>query len=79
MADALAASTTRQQELDLAREAARVARDAALTARDDQVETVIDTVVSAANTGKLGDGKIFVYEVENVVRIRTGEQGDAAL
>jgi nitrogen regulatory protein PII len=47
--------------------------------RDDQVETVIDTVMAAANTGKLGDGKIFVYEVENVVRIRTGEQGDAAL
>jgi nitrogen regulatory protein PII len=47
--------------------------------RDDQVETVIEAVVSAANTGKLGDGKIFVYDVENVVRIRTGEQGDAAL
>ena len=47
--------------------------------RDDQVDPVIECIISAANTGKIGDGKIFVYSVENVVRIRTGEQGDAAL
>jgi nitrogen regulatory protein PII len=47
--------------------------------RDEQVEPVIDRIISAANTGKIGDGKIFVSTVENVVRIRTGEQGDAAL
>jgi nitrogen regulatory protein PII len=47
--------------------------------RDDQVEAVIDAISGAANTGKIGDGKIFVSSVENVIRIRTGEQGNAAL
>ena len=47
--------------------------------RDDQVVNVIEAISNAANTGKIGDGKIFVSAVENVVRIRTGEQGDAAL
>ena len=46
---------------------------------DDQVDAVIDAVIEAAKTGKIGDGKIFVSSVENVIRIRTGEQGDAAL
>ncbi len=46
---------------------------------DDLVEKVIEAVVSAARTGKVGDGKIFVYPVENAVRIRTGETGDKAI
>ncbi len=46
---------------------------------DDLVEKVIEAVVSAARTGKVGDGKIFVYSVENAVRIRTGETGDKAI
>ncbi len=43
------------------------------------VESVIDAIVRAARTGRIGDGKIFVSEVEQVVRIRTGETGEAAV
>ena len=44
----------------------------------DQAERVVEAIQSAANTGKIGDGKIFVYELEKVLRIRTGElDGDA--
>ena len=43
------------------------------------VESVIDAVVRAARTGRIGDGKIFVSDVEQVVRIRTGETGEAAV
>ncbi len=46
---------------------------------DSIVEQVIETVRNAANTGKIGDGKIFVYPVEQVIRIRTGESGSEAL
>ncbi len=46
---------------------------------DEQVERAIDAIVQSANTGKIGDGKIFVYPVDDAVRIRTGEQGEAAL
>jgi nitrogen regulatory protein PII len=46
---------------------------------DDLVEGAIEAIAKAAHTGKIGDGKIFVEEVERVVRIRTGEEGDAAL
>lgn len=46
---------------------------------DDLVESAIDLIIKAARTGKIGDGKIFVYPVEQVVRIRTGETDDAAL
>ncbi len=46
---------------------------------DDLVDQVIDTVSKAANTGKIGDGKIFVVGLEQAVRIRTGESGDEAL
>ena len=45
----------------------------------EQVEQVIDTIVAAAQTGKIGDGKIFVLPVENVVRVRTGERGQEAI
>ena len=46
---------------------------------DDRAETVVQTIVRAAYTGKIGDGKIFVLEVEDAVRIRTGEHGSEAL
>jgi nitrogen regulatory protein P-II 1 len=47
--------------------------------RDGMVEKVIDAIVRAARTGNIGDGKIFVSEFSEVVRIRTGERGDAAV
>ena len=47
--------------------------------QDDQVDAVIDAIVRAAHTGKIGDGKIFVTTLEQVLRIRTGETGDVAL
>jgi len=46
---------------------------------DGIVEQVIEAVRNSANTGKIGDGKIFVYPVEQVIRIRTGESGPEAL
>ncbi|HFC52933.1 MAG TPA: P-II family nitrogen regulator [Gammaproteobacteria bacterium] len=46
---------------------------------DDLADQVIDTISRAANTGKIGDGKIFVTALEQAVRIRTGESGDEAL
>ncbi len=46
---------------------------------DDQVDAVIEAVCNAANTGKIGDGKIFVAALEQSIRIRTGETGDEAL
>ncbi|MCB2115811.1 MAG: P-II family nitrogen regulator [Rhodobacteraceae bacterium] len=46
---------------------------------DDMVETAIDAIVSAARTDKIGDGKIFVSPVEQVIRIRTGETGEDAI
>jgi len=46
---------------------------------DDLVERVIEAVVGAANTGKIGDGKIFVLPLGEVVRIRTGERGASAV
>jgi nitrogen regulatory protein PII len=46
---------------------------------DDRVDAVIDAIIDAAKTGKIGDGKIFVTNLENVVRIRTSESGPSAL
>jgi nitrogen regulatory protein P-II 2 len=46
---------------------------------DDRVETIIEAVTKAANTGKIGDGKIFVTSLEQVIRIRTGESGNDAI
>jgi len=46
---------------------------------DEQVETALEAIQKAAKTGKIGDGKIFVLDVLNVVRIRTGETGAAAV
>lgn len=46
---------------------------------DDSLETVIEAITGAANTGKVGDGKIFVTNLEDVIRIRTGETGSEAV
>lgn len=46
---------------------------------EDIVDEVIESVMKSARTGQVGDGKIFVYDVEEVVRIRTGESGTDAL
>jgi nitrogen regulatory protein P-II 1 len=48
-------------------------------ATDDQVEAVVDAIVEGARTDKIGDGKIWVTSVDNVVRIRTGERGTDAI
>jgi nitrogen regulatory protein PII len=47
--------------------------------REDIVDQVVEAVIGAAKTGKVGDGKIFVTEIERVVRIRTGEADESAL
>ncbi|HXG01025.1 MAG TPA: P-II family nitrogen regulator [Bacteroidota bacterium] len=46
---------------------------------DAIADKVIDTIMNAARTGQVGDGKIFVYPVEDVIRVRTGESGEDAL
>ncbi len=50
-----------------------------LVLADDMVDKAVEAIESSAKTGKIGDGKIFVYGVENAIRIRTGEQNDEAL
>lgn len=47
--------------------------------KSDDVDRCVEAIISAARTGKIGDGKIFVTAVERVIRIRTGEQDDAAV
>jgi nitrogen regulatory protein P-II 2 len=47
--------------------------------KEDLLEPVIEAIEKSANTGKIGDGKIFVFELEQVIRIRTGETGAEAL
>lgn len=46
---------------------------------DDRVEAVIEAITSASNTGKIGDGKIFVSTLDQIIRIRTGETGAEAV
>ena len=46
---------------------------------DDMLETVLNAVVSISRTGQVGDGKIFISDVQDAIRIRTGERGDEAL
>jgi nitrogen regulatory protein P-II 2 len=46
---------------------------------DDLADRVVEAISRAANTGKVGDGKIFIYDLENAIRIRTGESGPEAL
>jgi nitrogen regulatory protein PII len=50
-----------------------------IVVEDDGVDTVVDTIVASAATGKIGDGKIWVSPVERLVRIRTGEEGSDAI
>jgi nitrogen regulatory protein PII len=47
--------------------------------RDEDVNAVVDAITNSANTGRIGDGKIFIGDVDDVIRIRTGERGDAAI
>ena len=46
---------------------------------DDQVDVVVEAIIESARTGKIGDGKIFIMPLENIVRVRTGETGSSAL
>jgi nitrogen regulatory protein PII len=50
-----------------------------IVAADDQVDKIVDTIATTARTGKVGDGKIFILNVEQAVRVRTDERGDDAL
>ena len=50
-----------------------------LVVDDAQVDTVVDTIIQAAGTGKIGDGKVWVTDVDRLVRIRTGEEGAEAV
>lgn len=47
--------------------------------RDHWLERIIETILKACSTGQIGDGKIFVYPIEDIIRISSGERGDAAL
>jgi len=46
---------------------------------DEKVKNIVEAIIAAASTGKIGDGKIFVFPVEDAIRIRTGEKGCIAL
>ena len=50
-----------------------------ITCSDDNLQKVVDTILRAAPTGEIGDGKIFVSDLQDVIRIRTGETGEDAL
>lgn len=50
-----------------------------IVVKDEDLETAIETIVKASQTGEIGDGKLFVSEVADVIRVRTGERGNAAL
>jgi len=50
-----------------------------IVVKDEDVEKVVETIANTARTGRVGDGKIFVIPVEDVVRIRTGERGETAI
>ena len=50
-----------------------------IAVEDSQVDAVVETIVKVAKTGKIGDGKIFILPIEDVVRIRTSDRGAAAL
>jgi len=50
-----------------------------IVAADDKVKDIIATIIEQARTGRIGDGKIFVYPVGEVIRIRTGETGESAV
>ena len=50
-----------------------------ITIKDADVEKIVNTIINEAQTGSIGDGKVFVFNVENVYRIRTKESGEAAI
>ena len=50
-----------------------------IVAADKDVDGIVNTIVTQARTGEVGDGKIFIYPVETVIRVRTGEKGEEAL
>ena len=50
-----------------------------LVLRDDQVDQAVDVIIETARSGKIGDGKIFIFPVEDAIRIRTGERSDSAV
>ena len=50
-----------------------------LILRDDQVDQAVDVIIETARSGKIGDGKIFIFPVEEAIRIRTGERSDSAV
>jgi nitrogen regulatory protein P-II 1 len=50
-----------------------------LVVANERLEEVVDAITAAARTGKIGDGKIFVYEVAEAIRIRNGDRGDSAV
>ena len=50
-----------------------------IAVKDDLVASIVETIQKTAQTGKIGDGKVFVYSLEQAVRIRTGESGADAL
>jgi len=47
--------------------------------KDDEVDAVVNAIAESANTGRIGDGKIFIGDVDDVIRIRTGERGESAI
>ena len=50
-----------------------------VVASEEKAQAIVETIIKEARTGRIGDGKIFVYPVAEVIRIRTGETGDAAV
>ena len=50
-----------------------------IVVKDEGVDTIIEAIKKGAYTGNIGDGKIFIYPIDNVIRIRTGEEGDKAV
>jgi nitrogen regulatory protein P-II 1 len=50
-----------------------------IVAPDQMADTIVETIVSSAKTGRIGDGKIFVLPIEDAIRIRTGERGEEAI
>lgn len=50
-----------------------------IAAADEEVETIVELLTEIVRTGRIGDGKIFVLPIEDVIRVRTGERGEAAL
>jgi nitrogen regulatory protein P-II 1 len=50
-----------------------------IVTHDKDVKKIVDVIIGSARTGEVGDGKIFVYAVENAIKVRTGEEGDGAI